>query len=352
MIPTFTSDYYENIWGTVHRHDYVKDMAKYLIIKYGQVRILDIGTGCGALVAALREEGADAWGLEISDYALANSCAPEFVRKGDMRNIPWASNSFDVVFSQGVWGYFPEEDVPRAWKECQRVGNIQHHHIDYDDYEPTHQYGYQHPKEWWDNQFYPKILVACPNHVCKEYAFEQWIINIKGLTYPNFDILVVDNSPDDTFLERWQNKIPTRDKLPPPMVRIDTEGIEDLTVKRINLSYEKIRKTFLDSEYHKLMIIESDVIPPSEIIEFMLERGGDTDWTSHAYPMRGGTEDAQQGIGCSMFSRRIMEAFDFESFGDNMTSDGGLWQKVRPDGRFTTMELWGYLKVAHLKEPN
>ena len=68
----------------------------FLIQKYGKSQILDIGTGCGYLVKLLREKGCDAWGLEVSDYALENSCIPEFIRKGDIRNIPFAASSFDV----------------------------------------------------------------------------------------------------------------------------------------------------------------------------------------------------------------------------------------------------------------
>ena len=41
----------------------------------------------------------------------------------------------------------------------------------------------------------PHILVACPTHEVKEYAFQRWIDNVKNLTYPNYTILVADNSP-------------------------------------------------------------------------------------------------------------------------------------------------------------
>lgn len=340
----FNKGYYKDIWGTVHRHDYCENLAIQLINKYGKVRILDIGTGCGFLVKTLRDKGCDAWGLEISDYALQNSCSPGYIIKGDMRDIPFKDHAFDVVHSQGVWEYIPEDDIQKAYLECTRVGQIQHHNIDYlgsglgeKDFITAK------PKEWWDTQLkFPKVLVACPNHQVKEYAFQRWIDNVKNLTYPNYDILVVDNSPNDDFLYKWQDQV--------PMCRIDTKGIEQLMVMRLNLSYERIRLAFLHGDYDRLMIIESDVIPPKNIIEFMLQWGKNTDWISHAYPVQGGTEDAEQGIGCSLFTRRLMENFNFKDFADNYTSDGGLWMRVRPDGRFKTMELWSFIKIQHLKE--
>lgn len=150
----FNEAYYRNIWGEqgVHRHDYCENLSNQLIQKYGKVRILDIGTSCGYLVKVLRDKDCDAWGLEVSDYALQNSCIPDYVRKGDIRDIPFASNRFDVVHSQGVWGYFPEEDIEKAWDECKRVGKMQHHNIDPDPQPLEHQYLFTKSHEWWEEK--------------------------------------------------------------------------------------------------------------------------------------------------------------------------------------------------------
>ncbi len=336
----FNKKYFDDIWGTVHRHDYCESLAESLITKYGKVRFLDIGTGCGELVRVLREKGCDAWGMEISQYALENSHG--YVREGDIRNIPFASDSFDVVHSQGVWGYFPEEDIQKAWAECKRVGKIQHHNIDYLDEIIEHQYLLKKSQEWWKNQFYPKILIACPTHIVKDYSTQRWIDNIKKFTYPNFDTLLIDNSPTNEMVDKWKDKTNIR--------KIDTTGIEALTCMRMNLSFEEIRKEFLAGDYKWLATIESDIIPPHNVLEFMIETGKDADWISHAFPNRRSQTQDEQGIGCCLFSRRLMEAHDFGSLGDNYTSDGGLWMKVRPDRRFKTMELWNYIDIVHLAE--
>lgn len=148
----FDKQYYYDIWGTVHRHDYTESLANMLIAKYGKVRYIDLGTACGHLIKTLREKGCDAWGLDISDYAIENSCARDHVKQGSITNIPFDSNSFEVVHSQGVWGYFPEEDIQKAWTECKRVGKIQHHNIDYNDDIPEHQYLVIKSKEWWNSR--------------------------------------------------------------------------------------------------------------------------------------------------------------------------------------------------------
>ena len=344
----FNEEYFKNIWGTVHRHDYCDSLADQLITKYGKVSILDIGTGCGYLVKILREKGCDAWGVEVSNYAIQNSCDPEHIRKGDIRDIPFADKRFDVVFSQGVWEYVKEEDIPQAWAECNRVGNIQEHHIDtIGSGIDENNFATTKTREWWDERLkLPKILVACPTHECKEYAMQRWIDNVKNLTYPNYDIFVSDNSPTDEHLNRWKDQI--------DIEKINTKGMEELSVKRINYSYEEIREKFLKGNYDRLMTIEIDVIPAKNVIETMFKWGKDSDWISHAYPARDaslaeGDELRVQGVGCSLFSRRLIEKYDFKGFEDNYMSDGGMWMKVRPDKTMKTMELWGYLdSIKHL----
>lgn len=338
----FNEKYYNDIWDTVHRHDYCETLADTLIAKYGKVRFLDIGTGCGYLVKILNDKGAFAMGMEISEYAVENSHGN--VVLGSVTDIPFKDNSFDVVYSQGLWEYVSEPDIQKAYLECNRVGKFQEHNYDTtsDQAEWSKNFVTHKSPEWWKEKLkLPKILVACPNHIVKEYAFQRWIDNVKSLTYPNIDILVVDNSPNSSdFMNRYKSQI--------PMIHIDTQGVEDLVVLRLNLSYEAIRLAFLAGDYGRLMIIESDIIPPLDIIEKMLSLGKDTDWISHAYPVRDGSVDAEQGIGCSMFTRKLMEKNNFKDLADNYSSDGGLWNKVRPDKELQTMELWNFVENKHL----
>lgn len=126
---SFDWRYYEDLWGTVHRHDYCANLADRLIGKYGRSRILDIGTGCGFLVKALRERDCDAWGVDISEYAVAHSCSP-FVIQADMRFLPWPDHYFNVIHSQGVWEYLREDEIAGALREALRVGDQQCHTID------------------------------------------------------------------------------------------------------------------------------------------------------------------------------------------------------------------------------
>lgn len=151
----FSKQYYDDIWGEqgVHRHDYVDNWISRFKSEFKDVKsILDIGTGCGFMVKRLREEGYDAWGLEISDYALENSCDPEHVLKGSVTSLPFKDNQFDLVFSQGLWSYIKEKDVKKGAKEIHRVGRQQLHNIDHDKCLRLPGFVTWKSTEWWNKE--------------------------------------------------------------------------------------------------------------------------------------------------------------------------------------------------------
>lgn len=115
---------------------------------------------------------------------------------------------------------------------------------------------------------------------------------------------------------------------------------------------EHIRLKFLAGDYKWWFSVESDIIPPSNAIEILLGWGRDSDWISHAFPLRNEdqTKEVEQGIGCSILSRKLCEGNTWAGF--NSSPDGHLWEQVRPSKKFRTMELWNYMNVGHLGELN
>lgn len=199
-----------------------------------------------------------------------------------------------------------------------------------------------------------KVLVACPNHVVKEYSFQRWIDAVTNLTYPNYDILVVDNSPGGELAERYGAQVPivVLDASDRPEIAID-EGWSRPTIVRINRSMELIRQHFLTGGYSHWMNIESDVIPPPDVIEVLLESGRGGDLISHTYTDRkGGHVWIENGIGCSLFSRPLIEAVGWQDAG-RLYPDSWLWSRVMAQARtYRTVKLWGYLdEIDHVEDP-
>lgn len=153
----FPKEFYDFIYGSVHHHNYADGRADYLIERFGKVKFLDVGCACGILVKALRDKGAEAWGIDPSVYAISQSCAPEYTQVGDVRSIPFENGFFDVVHSQAVHGYYPESDIEQAIAECKRAGSEQFHNIDTNCHVPEAGYKFMRSIEYWQDIFPDRI---------------------------------------------------------------------------------------------------------------------------------------------------------------------------------------------------
>jgi hypothetical protein len=107
-----------------------------------------------------------------------------------------------------------------------------------------------------------KILVACPTAEIKQYCMGEWLANVENFTYKNFDVFMCDNSPDYSFYSYWKNIV----------------NMEHLNPKRfasykhcLAASHERCRVRALTGGYDYLLHLESDVFPPSNIIERLLD---------------------------------------------------------------------------------
>lgn len=91
--------------------------------------ILFCGCSKGFEVREARKRGYDAWGIDISQYAVDNvdPKAKGFVRIGDISDISYPDNSFDLVCAFDVLHILPSGTIAeegrreKAYREIQRV---------------------------------------------------------------------------------------------------------------------------------------------------------------------------------------------------------------------------------------
>ena len=105
-----------------------------------------------------------------------------------------------------------------------------------------------------------RVLVGCPTSFHKEYCFEEYARAVTSLSFKSYDVLLVENSPEDTFFKKIKaHKIPV---IKGPYF----EGARDRIVASRNLLREKA----LHGDYDYLLSLEQDVIPPKDIIELLI----------------------------------------------------------------------------------
>lgn len=106
----------------------------------------------------------------------------------------------------------------------------------------------------------PKILIGTPTYSGKFYCLDEWVKNVKGIKYPNLDILVVDSSKDDNYKKRIENLGLSCIRSP-----YYEDPIESLCEARRLLFDTAIKK-----DYSYLLMIEQDIFCPPDIINRLL----------------------------------------------------------------------------------
>lgn len=204
---------------------------------------------------------------------------------------------------------------------------------------------------------YPRILVAMPTAEAKDYCVEDFITQIKTFTYPNYDIFVLDNSSKEDHVNTFR-------KRGIKCVHEPFKGNFKNQTGRAELARHQniLREYFLRGDYDYLFMLESDVFCGESIMEnlvtyiesynadaitvtYEIKKSSDNQGDvlcltstaesygvrsekmltrEHGYDIMGqgclplnhlmADVDAKitaTGIGCTMFSRRAMEAVEF-----------------------------------------
>lgn len=110
---------YDGRWVPV-----AEDIVRHFGLKPGD-RVLDVGCAKGFLVKDLMTAcpGLEAFGLDISDYALRH-CEPEVVGRlhlGTCEHLPFPDGSFDAVLSINTIHNRPRAGAIRSLQEIQRL---------------------------------------------------------------------------------------------------------------------------------------------------------------------------------------------------------------------------------------
>ena len=128
-----------------------------IITEYEPESVLDVGCGLGMLVDKLNDRKTYTIGCDFGptlkhDYWRGN---PHLVQ-ADARKLPFATGSFDLVFSSDFFEHVPAEDIDLVKNEMFRVSkNKVVARVAYEDKLTKKQAQYHvtnKPKEWWEKK--------------------------------------------------------------------------------------------------------------------------------------------------------------------------------------------------------
>lgn len=111
----------------------------------------------------------------------------------------------------------------------------------------------------------PKVLIGCPTADSYDYCLEEFLDAVNKLSYPNCEVLFVDNSKTDDFFKRLKSK---------GLNVIKGKYFDDMRMRiahNRNIIIEKV----LEGNYDYLLSVDQDVILPAGVIETLLKFGKD-----------------------------------------------------------------------------
>jgi len=114
-----------------------------------------------------------------------------------------------------------------------------------------------------------KILVASPTADVKNYCFNEWLSNVNNFTYPNFEVMICDNSEKRDYYIELKERYKKQENINFHRV---TPSQYNLSFKHILAkSHDRCRLFALENHFDYLLHLETDVFPPINIIERLLD---------------------------------------------------------------------------------
>ena len=129
----------------------------------------------------------------------------------------------------------------------------------------------------------PKVLIACPHSSRHSKIINEWIKHLDSLTYPNFDICIVDNTLNKNYFEKL-GKIKSKHKI--ITWKYNWEPKKEYALQMLANVREEIRKYFVEhKEYSNLFWLDDDIFIPKWGIQKLLSYNKDlVGFYVHVFP--------------------------------------------------------------------
>jgi glycosyltransferase involved in cell wall biosynthesis len=109
---------------------------------------------------------------------------------------------------------------------------------------------------------YPKVLIAIPTYEGKNYIFPKCYEAVKAFTYPNYELIVIDNSPTvDYYLKAKRAGYKE-------FIHVPRGGNSRQALCN---AQNYARQKAIDEGFDYLLFVESDLIPPRDSVENLIK---------------------------------------------------------------------------------
>jgi hypothetical protein len=113
----------------------------------------------------------------------------------------------------------------------------------------------------------PKILVSCPTASAKNYTALEWMLNTQKFTYPNYDVIVFDNTDDNGLNADYLNELANSNGISNYQAIHYSTNKHESVIERMCISHNHARELAINNGYSHLFHLESDVICPIDTLQ-------------------------------------------------------------------------------------
>jgi len=136
----------EKLYHTIYPPDYGREKK--------ELKILEIGCAFGHTVDKLREMGYEAYGVDISEYAISKH-KTDYKSVGDIRYDIFPNMPYDFIYGFNLMEHISELDLRETLRNF--YANLTHGGIIFLTIDPVYGCDQSHqtikPREWWDELF-------------------------------------------------------------------------------------------------------------------------------------------------------------------------------------------------------
>lgn len=138
---------------------------------------------------------------------------------------------------------------------------------------------------------------------------DRWIESVSKFDYP-FDLLIVDNSPDSSYIPQIHAYCHKYGLTNYHLVHIDVNPKAVLD-ERLAQSRETIRQEVLDKNYDAWFSLECDIIAPPNALSKLIDLIDDYWMIGHTYPTRGNPNQTNEQLGLALIKLQVLKRYSF-----------------------------------------
>lgn len=209
------------------------------------------------------------------------------------------------------------------------------------------------------------LIITYTNEV-KEYCDVDFFSNLHKISVDggaSYDVAVIDNTPGTRYTKRLNGLCGAYDNFTIHHLHIPREPRKSLFQRNVAESVERARRYFLTvPDYTHMLVIESDVIPPTDIVRRFSERLIElpADWGAlgalyyknfHDYEKTGLHPTNHVLSGCTLYNRPLLKAYPFRYDPESLAQFPDFWICYDSGKEFS---LWNDhdIHCAHLHTKN